>query len=299
MNGVIDKQTLNWLLEEENPGVRVRTLTGLCGLPDDDAQVIAARELVVQTLDQARDMSWMDDTRPTPPVRGLIALAESGLTRDCLPIDTLVDRFLSQFYYDVNCGDFIILRSLVMLGYGDDLRLQHCLNRATEVQLPDGGWLCLHRVNKMKRVPKSCIKANMHALLLSGEMKKRGMLFPNVDSLVEYFLKRRLFYRMDNPKQLVLNYRSGYRMTDVYFPIEMQRVGLPLLLDAFAAIGVGDAPELKAAWDILKLKQDEHGKVKLEGTLAKSYLPKERVGRPGKWVTLYTLLANKARDAQQ
>lgn len=298
VQSLMNPQTLDWLLEEDNPGVRVRTLTGLCGLPGDDAQVIAARDLVTQTLGQARDMFWMEDTRPTPPVRGLIALAESGLTRDCLPIDPVVDRFLNLLHYDVNCGDFIILRSLVMLGYGDDPRLQRWLAKAAEAQLPDGGWLCLHRLNKMNRTPKSCIKANMHALLLAGEMKKRGMSFPGSDELVQYFFKRRLFYRTDDPGRLVLECRPGYRMIDAYFPIEIQRVGLPLLLEALAALGVGRAPELQEAWDMLEAKQDEQGRVKLEGTLAKSYLPKERVGLPGKWVTLYAWLAYKARDAQ-
>jgi len=37
------------------------------------------------------------------------------------------------------------------------------------------------------------------------------------------------------------------------------------------------------------------GRVILEGTLGKSCLPKERVGRPGKWPTLYTRLAWQAR----
>lgn len=289
----MNPETLDWLLEENNPGVRVRTLTGLCGLANDHAEVVAARDLVVHTLGQARDLSWMEDTRPLPPIYGLTALAETGLTRDSAPTDPVVDRLLGQFR-DVNCGDFIFLRALAMLGYGTDPRFNDCLARIAETQLPDGGWLCLHRVNKMNRTPKSCIKANMHALLLAGEMTKRGLPFAGRDGLVGYFLKRRLFYRTGDPNRLVLDCRPGFRMIDAYFPIEIQRVGLPLLLDAFAALGVGGAPELSGAWEILRTKQDEHGRVKLEGTLAKSYLPKERVGRPGKWVTLYALLAHKA-----
>ncbi|MCE5322594.1 hypothetical protein LLG46_04665 [bacterium] len=288
----MNTQTLDWLLGEDNPGVRARTLTGLCDLPNDDKQVIEARKLVLETLDQARDLSWMENPRPTAPIRGLIALSESGLTRDYLDVDSVIDRFQSP--YDINCGDFQILRSLVMLGYGNDSRVQTWLAQVADAQLPDGGWLCLHRVNKMNRIPKSCIKANMHALLMASEMKKCGMHFLCVDGLIEYFLRRRLFYRMDNPQKLVLDVRPGYRMIDAYFPIEIQRVGLPHLLEALASLGVGQAPELQEAWDMLKAKQDEFGRVKLEGTLAKSYLPKERVGRPGKWVTLYTCLAQKA-----
>ena len=55
-------------------------------------------------------------------------------------------------------------------------------------------------------------------------------------------------------------------------------------------------PECQEAWNLLSSKTDPLGKVVLEGTLSNSYLPKERVGQPGKWPTLYALLALKARD---
>ena len=38
---------LSWLLEEDNPGVRVRALTGLCGYAQDHPEVTAARRLVI------------------------------------------------------------------------------------------------------------------------------------------------------------------------------------------------------------------------------------------------------------
>lgn len=41
----------------------------------------------------------------------------------------------------------------------------------------------------------------------------------------------------------------------------------------------------------LKQQKNENGQVILDGTLTKSYLPKERVGKPSKWATFYTLLA--------
>ncbi len=289
----IPGNVLTWLLEEDNPGVRVRALTGLCGLPDDDAQVVAARGLAARTLDAARDLEWMEQKGLTL-VKGLTALAESGLTRQDVAIGPAVDRLLTQ-PFDANCADMMTLRALVMLGYGADARVEGRLEQVAGTQLPDGGWLCLHRVNKMDRVPKSCIKAAMHALLLAGEMKKRGLSFAGSDELIRYFLKRRLFYRMDDPTRLVLDCRPGWRMTDVYFPIELMRVGLPLLLDALAALGAGRAPELQEAWDLLEQKRDAQGRIVLEGTLGKSYLPKERVGRSSKWATLYGWLAWKGR----
>lgn len=60
--------------------------------------------------------------------------------------------------------------------------------------------------------------------------------------LIGYFLRRRLFYRTDDPTRLVLDDHPGRRMTDAFFPIEYFRVGLPVLLDALAVLGAGEAP---------------------------------------------------------
>jgi hypothetical protein len=286
---------VNWLLEEDNPGVRLRALTGLCSYPPDHPQVQAARQLVLQTLPTAQDLSWIDG-KGLQLVYNLTALAESGLSSSDLPLEAVVDRILDGTF-DSACGDFILLRALVMLGYSADNRVQERLAQLTETQLPDGAWLCLHRLRKLKHIPKSCIKAAMHALLLAGELHKRGLDLPTTPRLLAYFLKRRLFYRTDRPDELVLDCRPGKRTTDVFFPNEVMRVGLPVLLEALAALGAGEAPELGQAWSLLEQKKDAQGRIRLEGTLSKSYLPKERVGKASKWASLYACLAWKNREA--
>lgn len=287
-------QTLEWLLEEDNPAVRARALTELCGMPYEHPELIKARQAVVSQIKAARDLGWMSKKGLTVTY-SLTALAEAGLTWEDVPIDSVVDQVLAE-PFDAACGDMMILRALVMLGYGDDPRLRSRLTQAVETQLPDGGWLCLHRLRKLDRVPKSCIKVAMHGLLLAGELQKRGSSLDGVENLVAYFAKRRLFYRTDDPSRLVLDARPGWRTIDVFFPIEVMRVGLPVFLEALATLGAGDMPECQEAWGLLDAKTDSLGRVVLEGTLSNSYLPKERVGRPGKWPTLYALLARKARD---
>ena len=288
--------TLSWLLQDDNPGVRARALTGLCGYPQDHQEVLAARRLVIQTLPAARDRSWMEMKGQTVTY-GLTALAESGLTRTDVPLETAADKALSP-PFDANCGELMALRALVMLGYGRDPRIGERRARLQEVQLPDGGWLCLHRVNKMAKTPKSCIRAAMHGLLFFAELRRQELDAGGAEPLIDYFLRRRVFYRTDDPAQLVLNDHPGRRMTDVFFPIEYFRVGLPVLLEAFAVLGAGKAPELCEAWRLLEEKVDVQGRVPLEGTLPlkTAYLPKERVGKPSKWATLYACLAWKDRE---
>jgi hypothetical protein len=102
------------------------------------------------------------------------------------------------------------------------------------------------------------------------------------------------FYRTDKPDKLVLDYEHpGQRMSDNFFPAQPMRVGLPQLLYAFSVLGAGKRPELEEAWELSVNKKDKDGKSILEGTLTKSYLPKERIGKPSKWVTLYALLADR------
>jgi hypothetical protein len=67
------------------------------------------------------------------------------------------------------------------------------------------------------------------------------------------------------------------------------RVGIQNIIEAFCALGYGNDKRLKEAWEIIGTKKDKNGKYVLNGTLSKSYLPKEKVGRASKWVTFYVL----------
>ena len=93
-----------------------------------------------------------------------------------------------------------------------------------------------------------------------------------------------------------MNAREGWRTIDTFYPFEVMRVGLQNIMESLCALGYGNDPRMYEAWSILGGKVDGDGKVILNGTLSKRYLPKERVGKPSKWVTFYTLLAEKERN---
>ncbi len=291
-----EETTVDWLLEGNNPSVRVRTLLGLCGFSDSHAEVRKARRTAVQELAAARDLSWMS-MKGQVLVYNLTAVAESGLSRKDVEVEPVIETLLSQ-PFDANCGDLMALRAMVMLGYQRDSRVVQRLNQLAACQLPDGGWLCLHRVSKMGRTPKSCIKAVNHGLLLTAELRKKGVSFSGTKSLIPYYLRRKVFYRMDRPTELVLD-QPGRRMTEAFFPNEYFYVGLPVLLEAFAELGVANAAEMREAWRLLDEKMDDQGRIILEGTLptAKAYLPREGIGKPSKWGTLYAHMAYRKSKA--
>ena len=285
----MNDNVMNWLLEDDDPAVKYRTQTEILGEAADKSPVVA----------------WVNDFLPADwtereglwSVYYLNTFAECGLTFEDIPLDKeKAIHFGTKYQFEHSCGDYMRLRALVRLGLADELGVADIISNLTEKQLPDGGFLCLHRVDKMNRIPKSCVKANMYALMFCAECRKQGVKTDIDEALLEYFWKHHLFYRTDNPDMLILNAREGWRTVDTFYPFEVMRVGLQNIVESLCALGYGNDPRLQEAWGILNSKKTSDGKYMLNGTLSKSYLPKERVGKPSKWVAFYALLAEKEKN---
>lgn len=280
-----------WLLEDQNPAVSYRTQTELFGMESDNVKV----------------KKWIFDFLPADwyETKGLwyryyvTALAECGLTYHDIP-QSCLDRAFYEMdtMFDCGCGDFMLLTALIKLGVTDHPVIVSVIERLHTMQLPDGGFLCAHRLEKLGYTPKSCYKANLHALLFLAECHKKGVNTCFGQALITYFLNRNLFYRSTDKDALVLNAREGWRTIDMFYPFEVMRVGLQNIVEALSALGYGNDKRLAEAWSLLHQYQDVSGKFLLKGTLSKSYLPKERVGRPSKWVTFYILLAEKYKESE-
>jgi hypothetical protein len=142
-------------------------------------------------------------------------------------------------------------------------------------------------------MPKSCVKCNNFALLFLSESKKRNINISIENNLLKYYWEHNLFYRSTNKSALILNAREGWRTIDTFYPFEVMRIGLQNIIEAFCVLGYGADKRLKEAWNMLETKKNADGKYILNSTLSKSYLPKEKIGKPSKWVTFYTLLARQ------
>ena len=284
----MNDSVINWLLEDDNPAIKYRTQTEILGETADKTPVIA----------------WINDFLPVDwrerkglwSTYYLTTIAECGLTFENIGINKeIAIGFGKDIPFDEGCGDYMRLRALIRLGLGNEPSVISIKNKLSERQLPDGGFLCLHRLDKMKYIPKSCIKDNMFALMFCAECKKKGIKVDIEKSLLDYFWNHNLFYRTNNPDTLILNAREGWRAIDAFYPFEVMRVGLQNIVESLCVLGYGNDPRMNEAWYILNSKKDTSGKYVLNGTLSKSYLPKERVGKPSKWVTFYALLAEKHR----
>jgi len=284
-----NNNVISWLLEEDNPAIAYRTRTELLGLP-------SSKTVVLEWIYNFIPKDWYK-TKGLWYRYYITALAECGLTLEDIKREYLEKAFSElENTFDCNCADFLLLRSLAKLGYPNEPVICKIINELKDIILPDNGFLCLHRLKKLKYTPKSCYKANLHALLFFAEIHKIG-LKSNVEKfLADYFFNHNLFYKSTDRNTLVLNCREGKRTIDTFYPFEVTRIGIQNVIEAFCALGYGNDERLKEAWDLMDNNKNDDGKMILKGTLAKSYLPKERVGKPSKWVTFYSLLAEKERQ---
>ena len=78
----MDKSVLEWLLEEANPEVRLRTLKEFEGLPDDDEKVVTCKKELLQSKVYERGLKKLQKDKSWDKYDAIMAFAEWGLTRD-------------------------------------------------------------------------------------------------------------------------------------------------------------------------------------------------------------------------
>jgi hypothetical protein len=268
MNNVVD-----WLLEKQNPAVRYRTLTELLDTPKSAADAGSLYRNIWNTPDVQKMLSRQNEAGVWEhgeaeygvhtSLRYLTACAEHGLYRDErldraaeYAVGFLREKATADLSHDYSgCGDALVLRALLMLGYHRDAGISDLVGRYAARQLSDGGFMC-RRLLAQKPNRKGCYKASLAALLLYAECKRQNAPLPNAEQLVGYFLKRDVFFTSDDKTRLVLDARPGWRPIDDFFPVEVQRIGLPLIMCALSVLGAGNHPALERGWVTLEGKKN-------------------------------------------
>ena len=309
---------LAWLLEEDNPSLRYRTLTELFDVDPGDPRARATKDLVPASS-QARavldrmhpDGYWQQRNPRSGEVLGggveygafatthfcLAYLAELGLDRQDPRVAEAADRYLAlqqpdgDFWRHFSCLYAYNIRTFLMLGYSGDPRLRKTIDLMLGTERPDGGYLCdMHEGKPGGKKSRSCIRGSVKALLafsMLPELWGSG----RCRDLVGYFLRRDGIFRTDDPTGPV-----NRDVTWTIFPIHW-RAGLPEVLLALSGMGYGRRPELDRAWAILAGKRADQGKYILDWTPTQALLKGGRRGEPSKWITFYALLALKYRDS--
>lgn len=282
---------IKWLLEEESPEVRYRTLTECLKYPKESVEVQQAKAALFAAPIFLKAMNSLKEEKIWPRYDALTSFAEWGLTREDLEMDEEVRKLIKDTGFHPMCGEALLLRNLVKLGYEEweDVRTEiYCaLGKIKE----DGGFGCISKnkkINDPKLPHKSCARITANYLLLIAEMKQKEMEIPCENELVHYFLKRNLIFRTDNPQRLVVE-----GMEDTYYPPDAIKTGIQNLLYAIHILGKDTDRNCQAAYEYLHTKKLEDGRFVLGKTKTNPCFKAGKPGKVNKWMTLYALMAGQ------
>jgi hypothetical protein len=316
----INVNVLNWLLEEENPSVRYRTLTELLGRPPNGPEVVQAREqipssaAVTNILDRMHpDGYWLWKNTSKGRLVGdgveysdfgtthfcLAYLSELGMTGEHPQVHKAANRYLDlqqgdgDFLRHFSCLYAYNIRTFIRLGYRDDPRVQKTIDLMLKTERPDGGYLCdIHEGKYKTKSVKSCVRGSVKALLAFAELPEYRD-HPRCKDLVDYFLRRDCLFRTGDPTKPINN-----DVITTRFPITW-RAGMIEILYALSKMGYGSRKEVARAWELMEKKKDSQGRYILDWTpsqVRKLFKVGKR-NEPNKWVTLYALLTIRTRKS--
>ena len=296
---------LPWLLEPEDPPVRVGALTDLLERPPDDPEVRAARAAISSyppaaglLAAQKRDGYWVKRDYYLPKYDGtfwvLCVLGDLGLTAELEPIRRGCE-FLFTFQRDHGafcrrrrvagkgvvwdtepgpCTHARIVRFLIQVGYADDPRLRAAVDWLLSAQRDDGMWDC-----GSPRRP-GCLRAT-HDVLRVAALDAETASHPAVARAAAAVCDLLMEPRMDR-------YHVDLEWTTLEYPY----FGYSLLstLDALGRLGyTAQEPKIAAALDYLLDQQRPDGAWTLNQRRRRLPFDVGQPGEPNKWLTLDAL----------
>jgi len=284
---------IQWLLEDDNLAVKYRTQTEILDIPKDSAEVELTYKFLL-TSDIVKSITALFEVNKNySDAHALCALTECGLTRNDIDIDRYVNRLIANTNFRDGCGEGLLLRNLIALGFIEHDAVKKELPIFLATQQSDGGFPCISKnpkINKPNVPHKSCFQITVSYLLLTAEMYKKNIDAPQAKGIIQYFLGRDVLYRRDDLSRLIKECHAS-----TFHPPVCTRIGLHMTLCALSILGNGNDSGCKRAWELLYKRRDDSGKYILDDSLTKPYIKAGKKGKPSKWITFYALLAEKYR----
>ena len=290
----MNQSILDWLLEEETPEVRLRTLREYMKLPDDDEKVIECKELLLQSKTYERALKKLIKVKPWDKFDAIMAFAEWGLTRNDIgkDIDDEVFALIESTGFRMLCGEPYLLRNLVKLGYYQEDIVKNEIACVLCGIKEDGGFGCIStnkKINDPRKPHKSCARLTVEYLLLVAELHLLGCRMDCESKLVQYFMKRNIFYRTDDMKTPMVDV-----MLSTFYPSDPIKVGVQNILYALRVLGCRpDSEAMQAGYKELDQHRAENGRYILTGSKSVPAFKAGNVGEENKWVTLYACMAKE------
>jgi len=314
----INSDVIQWLLQDDEPSMKLRTLRELLDADDAMPEVRRAKSAILQSM-PVRDLLekmqpdgyWLQKNPRTKATVGdgvmygsfgsthfyLAYLAELGMDRTQPEVEKAADRYLNLQKPD---GDWLNhyscllgynIRTFVRLGYREDVRIKRSIDLMLQTIREDGGYLCDWHEGKYKtRQVKSCIRGSVKCLLAFAELPEYWD-HPRCRQLVDYFLRRGGVYQSNHPGIFV-----NQDMQRFSFPITW-RANLWEVLYALCKMGHGNDERLQSAWNVLESRADIEGRYQLDWTPTECPWKVGKSGEINKWITFYAMLAEKYKTS--
>ena len=307
------KKVLDWLLEEDQPSVRYRTLTQLLDRTARDPDVLDAQRHIPQhgwaadiLAEREPHGGWVHGEslyRPKYLATNwkMLVLSDLAVTRAIPAVQESAERWMKGFAArggglggnsggtPHHCVAGNLTRAAIRLGYVDDARVRKTLEWLVETANPKGGWSCFvngrnldswEGLSAFAAYPRGRWNAGMTRVVEAG---------------AEFFLERELHHQG-------ARYAPWFRF---HYPIHYY-YDLLVGLDLLTSLGYANDPRLKFALDLLDEKCRSDGRWNLdavhpdvEGSMVAWFRkhPKQRpvpfaleqVDRPSKMITLVAL----------
>jgi hypothetical protein len=288
----MEQSVLKWLTENDNPEVKLRTLKEYKKLSDNDEEVIACKKELLQSKVYERGLKKLKKDKPWDKYDAIMAFAEWGLTRDDIgkDIDDEVFGLIKSTGFKMLCGEPLLLRNLVKLGYYSEDIVKNEVDAVLKLVKEDGGFGCIStnkKINDPKKPHKSCARLTVEYLLLVAELHLQEFKPECEDALVHYFTKRNIFYRTDDMKTPMVEV-----MLSTFYPPDPIKIGAHMIVYALRVLGCDPESEaMQAGYKVLDEHKTDNGKYILTASKSVPAFKAGNVGEENKWVTLYANLA--------
>ena len=290
----MERTILNWLLEEQTPKMRLRTLKEYMKLPEDDESVVNCKKELLNSKVYERGLKKLKKDKPWDKYDAIMAFAEWGLTRDDIgkDIDSEVFALIESTGFKMLCGEPLLLRNLVKLGYDTEDIVKKEIDSVLKLIKDDGGFGCIStnkKINDPRKPHKSCARLTVEYLLLVAELHLQGQRSACEDALVHYFTKRNIFYRTDDRKTPMVDV-----MLSTFYPPDPIKIGAHQIVYALRVLGCEPKSEaMQAGYKVLDQHRLENGRYILTASKSVPAFKAGNVGEENKWVTLYAYMAQE------
>lgn len=327
----INEIITEWLLEPDNPSVRYYTLTNLLDQSPECAEALAAEKAIMESGKVPEILShqnaagyWGDPVKfytlkYTGTVWQLIILAELGADGKNLQVAKACEFILEHSQepeqggfscyksqktggglpsYVVPCLTGNLVWSLIRLGYLHDERVQRGIGWINRFQRFDDTDTSAPKGQPYDKYPMcwgshTCHMGAVKTLKALAEIPPE-LRSPETQKTiitgVEYLLAHHIYKKSHNLDEVS---KPGW--LKLGFPL-MYQSDILEILDILTRLNIHDH-RMQDAIDIVKAKQDQQSRWKLENTFNGKYLVNiEKKGSPSKWITMRALRVLKNYD---